>query len=96
MTVVTIEYLLKFREITGRDREVMIVEDNATIKDILKRLESRYGEKFMKEFTNPSGDAIAGNVLILLNGRTIRIPEDLNTSVINDDVITITHVVEGG
>jgi len=96
MTVVTIEYTLKFRNITGKDSEKIVLGDNATIKQILEHLKRNYGDDFEKEFTNPSGDQIAGTPLILLNGQALKLPENLNTNVEDGDIITFTYAIAGG
>jgi MoaD family protein len=96
MVVVTVEYLLKFKSITGKDKEEIVLDKGATVKDVIDLLYKRYGEGFVREFSNPSGDAIGGRVLILLNGRTLRVPEDLTQLVNDGDAITIMHMVEGG
>jgi len=97
MVTVTVEYLLKFREITGKEKEkIMIDDDKPTVEKILKHLKSKYGAEFEQEFTNPSGDEIAGKPLILLNGLTLRISEDLTRFLSDGDIITMTYAVFGG
>jgi len=95
MIKVLVEYLLRFREITGKVSEEVVLDDNASVNDLLNLLRGKYGGEFSKQFTNPSGDQIAGNVLILLNGRTIT-EGDLHSRLRDGDKVTITYAILGG
>lgn len=96
MVTVTLEYTLKFRSITGKDSEKVMLEDKTTIGRLLELLRLRYGDIFEKEFTNPSGDKIAGAPLMLLNGRALKLPEGLNAYINDGDIITFTYAIVGG
>jgi len=96
MTFVTLEYTLKFRNITNKDAEKVTLENKATIEQLLKYLKDKYGEEFEKEFTNPSGDKVSGTPLILLNGRALNFSGDLNIYIKNGDTITFTYAIVGG
>jgi len=90
---VVVEYMLKFKDITGRDFEELVLDDDLTVGELLTFLKKRYGERFEREFLNPSGDQIGGNVLALLNGESVT---DLKTKLKDGDRLTLTYVAFGG
>ncbi|MCS7108144.1 MAG: MoaD family protein [Sulfolobales archaeon] len=95
MIKVTVEYLLKFKDVVGKDRDEVELKDSSTVKDLINELQRRYGEDFRKEFFNPSGDEIGGNVLILVNDKVLS-SGGLDVKLSNGDVVTLTYVVFGG
>jgi MoaD family protein len=92
---VLVEYMLKFRDISGRSAEVVVLDEGSTVNDLITLLSSRYGPEFTQQFLNPSGDEVGGNVLILLNGKSLTTKE-LNTVLKDGDTITLTFTVFGG
>ena len=90
---VIVEYLLRFREIVGKESEVLSLDKEVTIGQLLRILQERYGEQFKEEFYNPSGDQVGGNILILLNGKTVT---NLNIRLKDGDRVTLTYVAFGG
>jgi MoaD family protein len=92
---VLVEYMLKFRDISGRNAEVVVLDEGSTVNDLITLLSSKYGSEFTQQFLNPSGDEVGGNVLILLNGKSLTTKE-LNTVLKDGDTITLTFTVFGG
>ncbi|MEM0453861.1 MAG: MoaD family protein [Sulfolobales archaeon] len=95
MVKVTVEYLLKFRDIVGRDRDEVDLGEGATVKELINELQKIYGEDFRKEFENPSGDEVGGNVLIIVNDKVVS-NNNLSMKLSDGDVVTLTYVVFGG
>lgn len=93
MMKVLVEYMLRFKEITGRTLEEVLINDDSTLNDLISALHMKYGARFIDEFSNPSGDLIGGRVLILLNNDVV---DDLNIKLRNGDKITLTYLTSGG
>lgn len=96
VAVIKVEYLLKFRRITGKREEEIAFNGNVTVEEVLEYLKKKYGIQFETEFANPSGDEISGTPTIILNGRSLKIPEELGQIIKDGDVITLTYPVFGG
>ncbi len=95
MPRVVVEYMLRFRDIVGRGRDEVLLEEGATVSDLINLLQRMYGDELEKEFRNPSGDEVGGNVLIILNDRVVT-DKELGTVLKDGDVVTLTYVVFGG
>lgn len=93
MMRIIIEYMLRFKDITGKDLEEIIISNEVTIKELIELLSSKYGESFTEEFRNPSGDMISGKVLIIVNDRVV---EDINMRLRDGDTVVLTYVASGG
>lgn len=90
---VLVEYTLRFREVTGKALEEVLVNDGSTLNDLISALYVKYGARFMEEFNNPSGDLIGGRILILVNGDVV---SDLNIKLRDGDKVTLTYLTSGG
>lgn len=95
MPKVIVEYMLRFRDLTGKDRDEVMLSEGNTVKDLINILQGMYGEDFKHEFYNPSGDEVGGNVLIIVNDKVLT-NKDLDLELANGDVVTLTYVVFGG
>ncbi len=95
MPKVVVEYMLRFRDLTGKDKDEVTLSGRCTVKDLINVLQEIYGEDFKREFYNPSGDEIGGNVLVIVNDKVLT-NKDLDMKLVDGDVVTLTYVVFGG
>jgi molybdopterin synthase sulfur carrier subunit len=70
------------------------VKDCSTIKELLCSLCNLYGKKF--ENSVYKDEELSNEVIILVNGRNIYFLDQLDTSLNEDDEVTIFPVVAGG
>ncbi|MEM0361935.1 MAG: MoaD/ThiS family protein [Sulfolobales archaeon] len=95
MPKIVVEYLLRFKDLVGKDRDEIVVGRETTIKDLIDMLGMTYGEEFRQEFRNPSGDEVGGRVLIIVNDKVLT-DKDLDMKLRDGDVVVLTYVVFGG
>lgn len=95
MPRIVVEYLLRFKDLIGKDRDEIVVSGGITIKDLINILGGMYGAEFKQEFENPSGDEVSGRVLIIVNDKVLT-DKDLDMKLGDGDVVTLTYVVFGG
>lgn len=92
---IIVNYHTILREITGKRKDEIDIEESSTIDDILNLLGKNYGKKFEKYLL--SGRRQKGLPLIfLLNGQNIEKMDDLKTKLHDQDNLTIIPPVAGG
>jgi len=69
-TQIKVEFLGLLREITSVNQVVLKVQDQATLGQAIENLTERFGEKFRQRVME--GESIAEDVIVVLNGRSIR------------------------
>jgi MoaD family protein len=75
-----------YREIAGGKEIKEELTEICTVKNILNRLAENYGRDF-KKIINPKTQQISNNVLVMLNGKSLR---STDTRLQNNDIIMIT------
>lgn len=68
---VTVDYLGQVRVITGRKNEVVDVAAGATIKDLLQKLSTRYGDAFDQEVFQEDRQNPRDDMVVAINGTAI-------------------------
>ncbi|MFH1327536.1 MAG: ubiquitin-like small modifier protein 1 [Candidatus Bathyarchaeota archaeon] len=89
-----VKFFAIFREITGEREKTFHSDVPVNVKDALKQLVDRYGEKFSGELFK--GDNIAEHYMVLVNGKNINFLNGLETKLENKDEIAILPPVGGG
>jgi MoaD family protein len=93
---VSVRYLVNFSVVTGRKNEDILLQEGATLQDLMDQLIEKYGSTLKKEIFSQTGE-IKPHVLILINGRSLdQFKEKLHKTLANGDSIIFTFPVTGG
>jgi len=84
---ITILYGGRYNQLTGIGKEVFIVEEGFSLKQLLDLIKSKYGNVIVNEIKS-------GRAILLLNGRSVNV--DDYTELKEDDFISILPPVTGG
>ena len=95
MIDVKINFLSLLADITKIKELNLSVQENATIKEILERLISKFGKDFERKILD-SPKALNKYIILGLNGKDIRTLEDLDTIVNHHDEILLLPAIAGG
>ncbi len=95
MHKVKIMFLSLLTDITDVEELNLTVEDNATIRNILNQLASKFGAKFEEMIFKTSSD-LSKYILITVNGKDIRLLKGLETLIKVDDEISFIPAIAGG
>jgi MoaD family protein len=92
---ITVEYLGQVRVIAGRKSEVVDVSADATVKVLLQKLSTRYGEAFDKEVFQ-DGQNPRDDLVVAVNGTAILQLDYLATRLKLKDTVTLFPIFPGG
>ena len=95
MIDIKIFFLSLLTDITGIEEIIMSFDDNSTIKDVLKRLNLKFGKDFENTIMN-TPDLLSKYILIGKNGKDIRSFDGLITNVQEGDEIFLLPAIAGG
>ena len=95
MIDIKINFLSLLADITKIKELNLSVQENATIKEILERLISKFGKDFERKILD-SPKALNKYIILGLNGKDIRTLEDLDTIVNHHDEILLLPAIAGG
>lgn len=87
----TVRYFGPFRDLTKLKEEE--VPGGNTVRGLLEVLEERYGDAFSPA-ENPV--PVSGRLILLVNGRHIQHLDGLDTSLENDDILSVFPLIGGG
>lgn len=95
MSNIKIFFLSLLEDITGVNEITLNIENNSTIKDVLKLLTSEFGKEFkITIFENP--DTLSKYIIISLNGRDIRSLKNLDSNLHDGDEVALLPAIAGG
>ena len=89
----TVSFFATIRTYTG-ESERTLEDPPATLGRLLTELAARYGTAFRRAVF--SGEALSGEIIILVNGRNVLHLEGLDTPLAADDHISVFPMVAGG
>ncbi len=93
---VSVRYLVNFSVVTGKKNEDILLQEGATLQDLIDQLIEKYGSTLKKEIFSQKGE-IKPHILILINGRSLdQYKERLHTPLANGDSLIFTFPVTGG
>jgi MoaD family protein len=93
---VSVRYLVNFSVVTGKKNEDILLQEGATLQDLIDQLIEKYGSTLKKEIFLQTGE-IKPHVLILINGRSLdQFKEKSYVALANGDSIIFTFPVTGG
>ena len=83
-------------EAGGRHDENVFVGRDATVSALLDALIERHGRSFKEAIYRQDGVFLRAEVLILVNGQTIGMLNDLDTKLKDGDLVQIMPTISGG
>ena len=91
---VTVKFFASFREATGKKQES--VEGVKNVAFLLDELVHRFGAKLTEHLYHSSTRELRKTINILVNGRGLNLPHELDTPLKDGDVVAIFPPVSGG
>lgn len=88
------KFFASFREAVGKGQES--VEGVKNVASLLDELVRKFGEKLAEHLYHSGTREIRKTVNILVNGRGLNLPHELDTQLKDGDVVTIFPPVSGG
>jgi len=95
MFEIKISFLSLLADATGIEDTTLLIEDNATIKDILKHLIEKFGKKF-ENIIMTSPNTLSKYIILSLNGKDVRSSDYLDMYIHDGDEITFLPAIAGG
>ena len=95
MIDIKINFLSLLADVTKIKELNISVQDNATIKEILEKLISKFGTDFERKILD-SPDSLSKYIILGLNGKDIRTLKNLDTIVNHLDEILLLPAIAGG
>lgn len=92
MVKVTVRYIGPLSNIINRKEEEVVFNLRVTVQDLINYLIKKHGMKLQKLLYSKAGQ-FNEYIVILINGKFL---ESLETSIENEDVVTISPMVTGG
>lgn len=92
---VEVRFFTSLREITGEKVEKIQLNGIITVEELLSKLSKKYGGEFKEYLYNEEGN-LHGYLSILVNGKSTKILQGLDTKLKEGDVIAILPPVGGG
>ncbi len=97
---VTVRFYLGIREVTGV-KEITLDPEPRSVRELLLRLKEKFGEKFSELVLTPDSSNVRDNVVLMVNGHSIRLLKGLDTplksgDIVTSDVVEITETIGGG
>jgi len=85
-TEVKVDFIGQFRELAGASQVIISFEGRPTLEDVVRKLIGMFGERF-ENMVLEAGQ-LSENVIVLLNGRSIR-PSDMRSVILGhgDDLV---------
>ena len=91
---IVVKFFATLRDLTSRNPVIIPVQDSMTLRHVLDILFARFGTE-LQEFILNEG-VLRDRIQILLNGRSIKWLDDLDTLTQEGDTIAIFPPVGGG
>jgi molybdopterin synthase sulfur carrier subunit len=91
---VVVKFFASFREATGKGQES--IEEVKNVASLLDELVRRFGEKLAEHLYHSDTREIRKTVNILVNGRSLDLPHELDTLLKDGDIVAIFPPVSGG
>jgi molybdopterin synthase sulfur carrier subunit len=94
---VTVDYLGSIKQTLGlKQAEKIILENDASVRDLLFLLAEKYGEPFKKAVYEPKGLDLKPHHILSVNGLLLNQLNGIETKLKDGDSIILMPVVSGG
>lgn len=95
---VSVRFFTTLREITGKKEETLEFQrgETVTVSHVLKKLAERYGKGFVEYVYGSKTEEVKGFLQLLVNGRSVPSFNELDTKLVDGDVLAIIPPVGGG
>ncbi len=95
MIHIKIAFLSLLADLTGIKEVTVPLNENSSIKNIFEKLSIKFGKNFENFFFDTSGN-LNKYLIIVLNGKDIRLLKGLDTIIQNNDEISFIPAIAGG
>jgi molybdopterin synthase sulfur carrier subunit len=92
---IEVKFFTSLREITGKKIDKIQIKNNTNIKELLRLLSEKHGEKF-REYIYNEYEEIQGFLSFLVNGKNINNMQGLDTKLKEGNIVAILPPVGGG
>jgi len=92
---VTVRFFTYLREITQKREEEIDLPSGGTLEELLRLLSKNYGQQFTDYVFNEKGK-VQSRFHLLVNGKSITVPEGFKTKLVEGDKVAIVPPVGGG
>ena len=94
---VTVEYLGYIKQtLNAEQAESIILQEKATVRDLLVLLAEKHGEPFKKAVYDPKDADMKPHHILAVNGLILNQLDNLNTKLKDGDRVAVMPVVTGG
>ena len=93
---VTVKFLTAVRNITGKSREELMLEEGSMVEDLLQKLSEKYGSRFKEYVYDEKTKNPRGYMQFLIDGRNVAILNGMKTKLYNGCQVAIVPPMRGG
>jgi molybdopterin synthase sulfur carrier subunit len=92
---VEVRFFTSLREITGKKKELVQLQNATTVEELLTGLSKKYGKEFIEYLYNEE-EKVHTYLSILVNGKSTNVLQGLDTELKEGDTVAILPPVGGG
>ena len=96
MIRVKVRTILDFKKIFGQERFEVSLPDGGTVTDFLEKITETWGDQLTSQLFETNGTSLRPHIMLMVNGRSIRFLDNLDTVLRNEDEVLILPPVGGG
>ncbi len=96
LTSVKVHTLLGLKKILGRRELDLTVPDGSTVKDLLDNMVQHWGEALSSNLFEPETGSLLSHIQIMVNGRSIKFLNGMETMLEDHDDVLILPPAGGG
>ncbi|MCX8150521.1 MAG: MoaD family protein [Candidatus Bathyarchaeota archaeon] len=94
---VTVDYLGYIKGVLGvKQPEVVVLKDNAQVRDLLAALAEKHGAPFKKAVYEPNSSDLKPTYIMSINGLLLNQLKELDTNLKDGDQVVLLPIVTGG
>lgn len=93
---VTVKFLTAVRNITGKRREELMLEEGSTVEGLLQKLSEKYGSRFKEYVYDEKMKSPRGNMQFLIDGRNVATLNGIKTKLYDGCQFAIVPPMRGG
>jgi MoaD family protein len=87
---------LEFKEFFGKAKFEVLLANASTVGDLLEEITKDWGEEMAAQLFESDRSKLLPQILLMVNGRSFRLLDDMGTVLQDGDEITILPQVGGG